>query len=685
MMKTIFAALLFAVAAQGQFKSTTQLVTVNMSARNKDGKPLLGLKASDITLTEDGKRQKIAVFEYQKLEDTILPALPDTKPMRGPSRPAPPTVAAFAVKPGEIQYKDRRLLVLYFDMTSMPVQDQIRAQEAAMKFLATEITASDMVAIMSFTSGLNLLQDFTADRDALAKGINGLVMGEGSDMAVAGATPGDDSAPDTGAAYTADDTEFNIFNTDRKLVALQSAVKMLGALPEKKALVFFSSGVNKTGVENEAQMRATTNAAIRANVALYPVDARGLIAMGPNGDTTKAPSGGQGMLSGAAAGAMANRLRASQETLHTLAADTGGKELVDNNDLSMGIVEAQKEISSYYIVGYYSSNQALDGQYRRIKVQMNSDRAAKLDYRPGYFAGKEFKQFTASDRERQLQEALLLGDPMTDLSLAMEIDHFRLAADRYFVPVEVKMPGSEIDLAKHGAAETTRLDFIAQVKDSKGKVIRSVRDNLEVKLKGVTAADLAKKSLAYDTGFTLAPGTYSVKFLARENGTGKMGTFESSFTIPDLAMELSWLPISSVVLSNQMEARTSAIASGEQDKKTVAEHPLIQDGQKMIPSVTRAFRKDQSLFVYLEAYELAVETAQPVQATVAFYRGKQKVFETQPLMAQAGFKAASKALPVKMTVPLAVLAPGKYTCQVSVLNPQAQKVAFWRAPVAILP
>jgi VWFA-related protein len=683
-MKLLLALLTFLPTAHAQFTSTTQLVTLNLSAKDAAGKPILNLKASDITLTEDGKRQKIALFEYQKLEDTLLPPLPQTKPVRGPAPPAPKPNAAIFATPGEIKYKDKRLLVLYFDMTSMPIQDQIRAQEAAMKFLATQITSSDVVAVMTFTSGLNLLQDFTADRDDLAKAINSLVVGEGADMAVAGATPNDDASPDTGAAYTADDTEFNIFNTDRKLVALQSAVKMLGALPEKKALVFFSSGVNKTGVENEAQMRATTNAAIRANVALYPVDARGLIAIGPNGDTTK-PSSGQGMLTGASGASLGNKIISSQEPLHTLAADTGGKELVDNNDLALGIVEAQREISSYYIVGYYSSNQALDGQYRRIKLALTADKTAKLDYRNGYFAGKEFKQFTASDRERQLQEALLLGDPMTELSLAMEIDHFRLAADRYFVPIEVKMPGSEIDLSKHGDAETTRLDFIAQVKDSKGKVIRSVRDNLEVKLKGVTAAELAKKSLAYDTGFALAPGAYSIKFLARENSSGKIGTFESNFTIADVATEQKWLPISSVVLSNQMEARAAAIASGDQDKKTIAEHPLIQDGQKIIPSVTRAFHKDQNLFVYLEAYELSSETAQPVQATVSFYRGKQKIYETPTLTAQTGFKPTSKALPIKMAVRLAALDPGKYTCQVNVLNTQAQKVAFWRAPIAILP
>src|ERR1019366_10821485 len=147
----------------------------------------------------------------------------------------------------------------------------------------------------------------------------------------------------------------------------------------------------------------------------------------------------------------------------------------------------------------------------------------------------------------------------------------------------------------------------------------------------------------------------------RDNVTGKMGTFETAFTVPDLATEQKWLPISSVVLSNQIEPRTAALASGDQDKKTLADHPLIQDGQKLVPSVTRAFRKDQNLYVYLEAYESGTEKAQPVMATVTFYKGKQKAFETQPLIAKDGFKAKSMAVPVKLTVPLGALLAGKYT------------------------
>ncbi|HWB83902.1 MAG TPA: VWA domain-containing protein [Bryobacteraceae bacterium] len=682
-----------------KFQATTQLVVESVSVKDKSGKPIEGLKASDFTVTEDGKPQKISVFEYQRLEET--PEATATPPSLTP-RPAAPAAPATAEsqlaavkpavqngiapsRPGEIKYKDRRLIVMFFDMTSMPIQDQMRAQTAALKFLKTQVTPSDLMAIMTFTNDLKVVQDFTDDRDLLTKDLKGLMVGEGSDLADLGATSGDDSQADTGAAFSADDSEFNIFNTDRKLAALESAAKMLSSLPEKKALVYFASGVPKTGAENEAQLRSTINAAIRSNVSFYPIDARGLVAQAPLGDATKGSPGGQGMYSGSSARSNASNFQDQQETLYTLATDTGGKALLDNNDLALGIVQAQKDISSYYIIGYYSSNTAEDGHYRRIKVELGNKLEAKLDYRSGYFANKQFRQFNSSDRERQLQEALMLGDPITDLSIAMEVDYFRLARDRYYVPVSVKIPGTEIELAKHGGAESTRLDFIGQVTDPNGKMVGTVRDNIEVKLKGETAAQLGKRSLEYDTGFTLPPGTYSLKFLARENETGKIGTFETKFIIPDLTTQQTYLPISSVVLSNQRESLNAAVGNVERDKKLIAADPLIHDGQKLVPSVTRVFRKNQDMYVYLEAYQPAATTTQPVTATLSFYRGKVKAFETEPLQITSGLDPKSKALPVKFSVPLGKLQPGKYTCQVSVLDPTAQKFAFWRAPMVLLP
>jgi VWFA-related protein len=678
------------------FSTTTQLVVEDVLIKSKDGKPVLGLKPSDFTITEDGKQQKISVFHFQELGEgpSTTPA-PSTPPAPEVAASKPPqkstvrpvtTIEIAPETPGNLKYSNRRLMVMFFDMTSMPIQDQKRAQTAALKFLHTQITPADMVAIMTFSSDVKVMEDFTDDRDQLEKDIKSLIIGEGQGFEVDNQ---DDSASDTGASFQQDDTEFNIFNTDRQLAALETAVKMLATLNEKKSLVYFASGIQRNGLDNQAQLRSTINAAIRANVSFYPIDARGLVAQAPLGDATKGSPGGQGMYSGSSARAVTSNFQNQQETLYTLAADTGGKALLDNNDLSMGIVQAQKDMTSYYIIGYYTTNTALDGRFRRIKITVSNSAVArtisKLDYRQGYYGGKTFKKFNDSDKEQQLAQALALGDPVTDMDIAMELDYFRLAHDRYFVPMVIKIPGSEIELARHGGADSTRLDFIGEIKDAKGATAGNVRDNIEVKLKGESAQQLSKTTLEYDTGFTLAPGAYTAKFLARENETGKMGTYETKFVVPDLTLEQKYLPISSVVLSNQREKLDAAVATAEKDKKILAAHPLIQDGVKLIPSVTRVFRKDQNLYVYLEAYEPTADATQPLMANVSFYRGKVKAFETDPLEVSDGLNPKTKAVPLRFSVPLAKLEAGRYTCQVSVLDPTAQKFAFWRARIVVLP
>src|SRR5262249_49232736 len=156
----------------------------------------------------------------------------------------------------------------------------------------------------------------------------------------------------------------------------------------KKALIYFSSGTEKTGIENQSQLKATVNAAVRSNVSFYPVDARGLVAEAPGGDATVASPRGTGILTGTTQGGRRSSFQNSQETLFTLAADTGGKALLDANDLSLGIRQAQEDIHSYYTLGYYPSNIAQDGRYRRLQVKLVNNTQAKLDYRNGYYASK---------------------------------------------------------------------------------------------------------------------------------------------------------------------------------------------------------------------------------------------------------------------------------------------------------
>jgi VWFA-related protein len=663
------------------FQASAQLVVETVSVKDKNGKPVEGLTAKDFTVTEDGMPQTIKLFEYQKLPEPVqVPASVDTLPLKAIALPKLPTSQIEPEKPGDIRYRDRRLLAIYFDLSAMPIADQLRSFDAARKFIATQMTPADLVALLMYQGGaVRVLQDFTADRDRLESIVETMSVGEDQDADTS-------TDADTGAAFGQDDSEFNIFNTDRQLSALQTAARMLGQLNEKKALLYFASGLKLNGVDNQAQLHATINAAIRAGVSFWPIDARGLVAMAPLGDASRGSPGGLAMYNGGTAGSMMAGFQQSQDTLWSLAADTGGKALLDFNDLTKGIVQAQQAFSSYYLIGYYTSNAALDGKFRRIKITLGGDLSAKLDFRQGYFAGKQFGKFSTAEKERQLEDALMLGDPVTELTIAMELDYFQLNRAEYFVPMIVKIPGSELVLAKKGGAEHTLLDFIGEVKDDFGTTISNVRDKYDIKLSDATVAELATKPIEYDTGFTLLPGKYKVKFLARDAETGRIGTYEMHIVIPNLNKEDKRVPISSVVLSSQRVDAKDALANAAKDKG-VAEsvNPLVQEGQKLIPSVTRVFRKNRDLYIYLQAYQQGAAATQPLVAFVTFYRGQTKAFETAPLQVAEGLNNRLRTVPLKFSLPLNKLPNGEYNCQVTVLDPTSQKAAFWQAPIMIVP
>ena len=633
-------------------------------------------------------KQEVKFCEYQELPEGPPPA---------PAKPAPENVTVYnrlAItqiadeKPGDVRYKDRRLIAMYFDLTAMPPGDKVRALEAAQKFIRTQMTSVDLVSLMRYGgSSVDVLQDFTDDHNKLLSILETLIVGENQQP---DDTTNDSASGDTGAAFGQDNGEFNLFNTDRQLSALQTAAKMLGRLSEKKVLVYFASGLTLHGLDNQAQLHATIDDAIRSGVSFWPIDARGLVASAPLGDATQASQGGAAMYSGAGAMAVTTRLQQSQDTLFALAGDTGGKALLDYNDLTLGIVHAQQNITSYYILGYYTSNANLDGKFRRIKITLAPELNASIDYRQGYFAGKVFGKFTTADKERQLEDALMLGDPVTELTIAMEINYFQLNRAEYFVPIVVKIPGRELALAKKGGAEHTLIDFLLEVKDELGNnaTVQSMRDNTNIKLSDKTAQELARRPVEYDTGLTLLPGKYTVKFLARDDETGRIGTFQTSFVIPNLNKEVTRVPISSVVLSGERQELKDAIYNAAKDKdraKQEAANPLVLNGQKLMPSVTRVFSRSRDLFVYLQAYQQGVTTVQPLVAFVSFYQGKTKVFETQPMEVSSAMTNSLKTMPLRFSIGLNSLPPGDYDCQVTVLDPTGAKSAFWQAGITVVP
>jgi len=689
-------------------KVSSQLVVETVVVKDKKGNFIGGLAAKDFTVTEDGVPQTIRFFEHQELPTTATPL---------PVTPADEEEITIYKKlsrtqiapedPGTFKYNNHRLLTLYFDMTAMPPDDQMRALAAAETFVRTQMTAADLISIMRFAGGsVDVLQDFTADHNRLLSILQTMVVGEGQGSIE---SISDAGSADSGAAFGQDDSEFNIFNTDRQLSALETAAKMLGQTSEKKSLIYFASGLRLNGVDNQAQLHATIDAAVRAGISFWTVDARGLVAQAPLGDATQGSQGNIDMYSGAAAQAVSDRLQQSQDTMYSLAADTGGKALFDNNDLTRGIVQAQRSVSDYYIIGYYATNTAQNGRFRKVKITVESKPNAGLDYRRGYYANKEFSRFTQADKERQLEDALMLGDPITDLTIAMEIDYFQLNRAEYFVPFVVKIPGRELALAKRFGAEHTLIDFVCEIKDeATGVTITNLRDNVNVKLSDATAVELARRPIEYDSGVTLFPGKYSIKFLARDDETGRIGTYQTSFTIPNLNKVTKLIPISSVVLSSQSIDLKDAIYNAEHGKneaKNVQANPLVENGRKLIPSVTRVFSTRRQLYIYLQAYResstavasgshspnsaasppVIGDAAVPLIAFVGLYRDGQKAFETTAKAITPQSATRLGTVPISFNVNLAGIAPGEYQCQVTVLDPGDHRVAFWVGPLALVP
>ena len=702
-MKQIAVLLLAALAVQpafpqrATFSTTTSVVIVNVTVLDRNGKPIENLTKNDFQLYEDGKLQTLQAVDLQRLTNRALPtfnsAAAEAPPTAPPSTGYNPDAEKAAQHSTMLsKYQDRRLVEMLFDFSSMQPAEQVRAKQAAVKFITTQMTASDTVSIAVLGSELRTVQDFTSDRQVLLSAINKFRIGESSENA----TTADEGADvqDQSGQFVADETEFNIFNSDVKLAALQDAARQLSQYPEKKALIYISSGIQKNGVDNQSQLEATVNTAVRANVAFYSIDARGLSAIVPGGDATQTGAAGNNLYNGSGQRSVKENFNNQQETLATLALQTGGKALLDSNDLTLGMQQVQQDFTSYYVLSYLSTNPAQDGRYRRIQVKLSpavGNLKAKLEYRQGYFAPTTFNHMGDTDKEAQLQQALLSANPVTDLPVAAEIDYFRLEKDKYFVPISVRIPGSALAFKSKGSKAATELDFIAEVFDARNRTAATVRDTIPIKVNDTVAGEVGRKNIQYDTGVTLTPGKYKLRFVARENGEGKVGTFESSFVIPDLGSG-SGLRVSSLVLSNQRQAVKERIGGVENGKKLLAANPLIDsNGQQLMPNVTKVFRPGQTLMAYLEVYDPAIPDNLPasfkfadVEASLALYKGNRKVFETPSVRASRLDTKRTGTLPINLQIPVDKVAPGRYECQVNVIDAFGKKFAFPRTGLAVL-
>ncbi|MGD1103357.1 MAG: VWA domain-containing protein, partial [Terriglobia bacterium] len=607
-------------------RAQTNLVLVDVRVYDKTGKPVTDLKQSDFRVTEDGVQQTISAFSLENIEKLAQATGGNEQAQVIDLAKLPPEVNA------EQMLQDHRLLVFFFDLSSMQPDELMRALKASNDFVTNRMTPADLIAVVTYSASLRMVQDFTNSRDSLKKVLHTILVGEeSSSLATAGAigeAGGTDAngmevvAQDVSDAFTPDETEFNIFNTDEKLIAIESLATMLRNVPGRKSVLHFSSGITRTGQENQAQLRAATDAANQADVSLYTMDARGLAALPPGGDASSSSPSATALYSGSAVASQVSSLQGSRETLATLATDTGGRNFYDLNDFSPAFEEVQKENSSYYLVGYSPTNTRSDGRFRHIRVEVARP-GLKVQARPGYFAPKSFRQFTRAEKEIQLQQVMDLDVPFVDLPFVVETAYFRRPDKKFTVVLAAKIPGSQVAFLKKSGKHETEFDFAWKLTDDKNHIAGQLRDTLPVRMTNDTFDEIIGSNLFYEGEITLPPGKYNLKAVVRENEGGKIGTFEAPMVVPDVSD--TGLGLSSIVLSNEVKS------SDELDRARVnrdKNSPLQVGNRSVLPSVTRVFRTNQMLTVYLESYAgknvAATGPAAPPSVALVFFRRGRK-------------------------------------------------------------
>jgi VWFA-related protein len=677
--------------SQVRIQVTSELVLVNVVARDKQGHLVKDLKKEDFTLLEDGKKQNISSFDFENVdqlatagaaEPTVSGVAADGTLLRSAKKAAP-----------SLDARDRRLILLFFDFSAMDPEQIDRSVDAAKKFIQTKIQSADLLALVSLATNMHVDLDFTDDKTKLLAALSAYTSGEGQGFEN-GTTGSSEGGAETGGSFTPDDTDFNTFSADRKLLALQSLMQALGKLPQKKSLVYFSNGITQSGVDNQSALRATTAAAVKANVSIYSLDIRGLQAFPPGGEAQSASLHGQSAYSGASVLNDLNANAASQDTLSTLSSDTGGKAFFDSNDFSGVFSQVQKDSSVYYVLGFTSNNPLKDGKFRRLKVVVNRP-DLKLDFRSGYYAGRDFEHLNRADREQQLEDELATPLPRVDVPLYAGSAFFRQDDSHYYLAVSLVIPGSQIPFVTDKDKDSATIDIIGEVREG-GKVrVGQLRDT--VKLAVDSTKQVRRKNVQYNTGFLLAPGSYHLKFVVRENQTGRIGSFETDIQVPDLRK--SPLKMSSVVLSSLRSPATN--------KKSGA-NPLVRDQLELVPNITHVFTPDQHLYLQYEIYDAtkgknplraAIGTQQTatkgapavkaprdsvrVLTSIEFLQNGVKIYESKPVVATELTAPDRKAIVFQIDLPLQGLKPGLYVCQVNVIDDVAGSFSFPRFPIFI--
>jgi VWFA-related protein len=538
-------------------RANTRLVIVDVVVTSKKGQPVLGLKPEDFTVEENGKKQKVSIFIPPAIANKAAPAS------------APPPSGILSNRPESVDPAGIPT-VLLLDAANSPFKDQAYARSQMLKYVVEQSQFNQPMAVVTLTDHLRVLQQFTSDPQVLLMAIKkfrpqepvlqpGAPAPESHGLAEGPRGGGVASAfvAQAGQAVQAfADLQIG-YNLERRtqitLEAMHSLARMLGGLPGRKNVVWLTAqlpfdlipedravsdeqlqadlpaqqrsvAVNAAG-SLAAEQRALHAREIReaeaqlasASIAIYPVDLNGLVSGMESSATSQGSVYSETAFSDRAA-AQLHGLQSSQGTMQEVAAQTGGKAYINQNEVKHGIALAAADVEASYSLGYYPENKKWDGKMHNIKVKVARD-DMQLRYRKGYFA-IEPGPVKGHNYEQDVAAALEVDAPATQISFIAQAK----PTDPGRIRVVFLVDAHTLTAEDSGGSKKMNVNLYASIFGPNGKNLGTQSVKVDRAFDANTYQQILDKGMMVPIDMGIPAGGSQLRLAVLDNKTGFIGT-----------------------------------------------------------------------------------------------------------------------------------------------------------------
>ena len=685
----------------------SNLVNIDVLIKDKKGKYVPDLKAEDFTIYENGVQQKIEFFDAPlagaKHENTTT-----TKPgAPSPSEPpAPPPAAA------------RNYVALVLDSQTTDITNLKQVREGMLKYAREQLTSADIVALLSVTNDLQLIQQFTQDKNQIIAALEKLGVGntsknfEQKDLGDNinslrqelndNASTGPISSPGQGSAaarlmimrtmlaqFIRLRTALSLQQSRPILAALAAICEGLRTIPGKKTLVLFSQGF-VTPATLDWQVQSTIDLANRANVAIYIIDSAGLRANTPASGAL-VPSSPLAGISGITN--QEQRIRAvggdtvfdnsrqeglsrESDILYRISGDTGGRFLKGSNDIGQGLERINEEIQSRYTLAYRSTNQNFDSSFRKVKIEVRRP-DTQIVSRSGYYAipPEDIVLLSPADKKLFDNFGSVQANPAFPVSISLSA--FRGRGGMYTVPLAIELPPDAVQFDRKGDKRSMQLEVVGVLKATPDKVLSRLGGNFDVNLSAADYNSIVTNNIFYRQDLLLTPGDYTIDLIVKDRQSGKLSGKREQLVLPDLDSEFA---TTGLVLSRSVTAVTPQL--GESPDVFTYRNTAIR------PSAARQFRATDNLVMYLDIYNAAnsADTSKPmVRVTARLLKDGQPATKPFDFVLSDLDDKPVPHLTFAEYIRLAGMMPGNYTVTIEAKDMVSKKVVKQEASFAIVP